>query len=108
MREALGWSHAPFVVPEEIYAHWDARESGAQAEASWNGALEGYRSAYPELADEFERRMRGELPDEFMKGADDFIAQCVANESMLPRVKRHSRRSLLRRHCLSCSVAVLT
>jgi transketolase len=80
-REALGWSHAPFVVPEEIYAHWDARESGAQAEASWNGALEGYRSAYPELAEEFERRMRGELPDEFMKGVDDFIAQCVANES---------------------------
>ena len=80
-REALGWSHAPFVVPEEIYAHWDARESGAQAEAVWNGALEGYRSAYPELADEFERRMRGELPDEFMKGVDDFIAQCVANES---------------------------
>lgn len=80
-REALGWSHAPFVVPEEIYAHWDARESGAQAEASWNGALEGYRSTYPELADEFERRMRGELPDEFMKGVDDFIAQCVANES---------------------------
>jgi transketolase len=80
-REALGWSHAPFVVPEEIYAHWDARESGAQTEAAWNCALEGYRSAYPELADEFERRMRGELPDEFMKGVDDFIAQCVANES---------------------------
>ena len=80
-REALGWSHAPFVVPDEIYAHWDARESGAQAEASWNGALEGYRNTYPELADEFERRMRGELPDEFMKGVDDFIAQCVANES---------------------------
>ncbi len=80
-REALGWSHAPFVVPDEIYAHWDARESGAQAEASWNGVLASYRSDYPELADEFERRMRGELPDEFMKGVDDFIAQCVANES---------------------------
>ena len=80
-REALGWSHEPFVVPDEIYAHWDARESGAQAEASWNGALDSYRSDYPELADEFERRMRGELPDEFMEGVDDFIAQCVANES---------------------------
>ena len=80
-RKALGWSHEPFVVPDEIYAHWDARESGAQAEASWNGALDSYRSDYPELADEFERRMRGELPDEFMKGVDDFIAQCVANES---------------------------
>ena len=80
-REALGWSYEPFVVPEEIYAHWDARESGADAEASWNGALESYRNDYPELADEFERRMRGELPDEFMKGVDDFIAQCVANES---------------------------
>ena len=80
-RESLGWSHEPFVVPDEIYAHWDARASGAQAEASWNGALDSYRSDYPELADEFERRMRGELPDEFMKGVDDFIAQCVANES---------------------------
>ena len=80
-REALGWRYEPFVVPEEIYAHWDARESGADAEASWNGALESYRNDYPELADEFERRMRGELPDEFMKGVDDFIAQCVANES---------------------------
>jgi len=80
-REALGWSHEPFVVPGEIYAHWDARESGAQAEAAWNSALDSYRSEFPELADEFERRMRGELPDEFMKGVDDFIAQCVANES---------------------------
>lgn len=80
-REALGWSHESFVVPEEVYAHWDAHDSGAQAEATWNAALEGYRSEYPELAAEFERRMRGELPDEFMKGVDDFIAQCVANES---------------------------
>lgn len=80
-REALGWSHEPFVVPEEVYAHWNAHDSGAQAEASWNAALEGYRTDYPELAAEFERRMRGDLPDEFMKGVDDFIAQCVANES---------------------------
>lgn len=80
-REALAWSHEPFVVPEEVYAHWNAHDSGAQAEASWNAALEGYRTDYPELAAEFERRMRGDLPDEFMKGVDDFIAECVANES---------------------------
>ena len=80
-REALGWTHEPFVVPDEIYAHWDARNSGAQAEASWNATLDAYRTEQPELAAEFERRMKGELPEAFMKGADEFIAQCVANES---------------------------
>ncbi len=80
-REALGWSHAPFMVPAEIYAHWDARGAGAQAESAWNTSMADYRDAHPALADEFERRMRGELPAEFMKGVDEFIAQCVANES---------------------------
>lgn len=80
-REALGWNHAPFVVPEEIYAHWDAREAGSQAELAWNASMSDYRDTHPALADEFERRMRGELPEEFTKGVDEFIAKCVANES---------------------------
>ena len=80
-REALGWGHDPFVVPEDVYAHWDARTSGAQAEAAWQSQFDAYKNDCPELADEFQRRMAGELPAEFLTGVDDFIAQCVANES---------------------------
>ena len=80
-REALGWPYEPFVIPEDVYAHWDARDTGVRAEAAWTAILEEYRGEHPELAGEFERRMRGELPAEFMRGVDDFIAQCVANES---------------------------
>ena len=80
-REALGWGHDPFVVPEDVYAHWDARTSGAEAEAAWQSLFDAYKRDCPELADEFQRRMAGELPAEFLTGVDDFIAQCVANES---------------------------
>ena len=80
-REALGWPYEPFVIPEDVYAHWDARDTGERAEAAWIAVLEEYRGEHPELAGEFERRMKGELPAEFMRGVDDFIAQCVANES---------------------------
>ena len=80
-REALGWGHDPFVVPDDVYAHWDARTSGAEAEAAWQSLFDAYKLDCPELAVEFQRRMAGELPAEFLTGVDDFIAQCVANES---------------------------
>ena len=80
-REALGWGHDPFVVPEDVYAHWDARTFGAEAEGAWQSLFDAYKRDCPELADEFQRRMAGELPAEFLTGVDDFIAQCVANES---------------------------
>ena len=80
-REALGWGHDPFVVPDDVYAHWDARTFGAEAEGAWQSLFDAYKRDCPELADEFQRRMAGELPAEFLSGVDDFIAQCVANES---------------------------
>ena len=64
-REALGWPHAPFVVPDEVYAAWDAKAAGAEAEADWTERFRAYRAAHPELAAEFERRMKGELPKDF-------------------------------------------
>jgi transketolase len=80
-REALGWSHDPFVVPDDVYAHWDARSAGAEAEAAWQSSFDAYKGDCAELAEEFVRRMAGELPAEFLSGVDDLIAQCVANES---------------------------
>jgi len=62
-RAALGWTYAPFEVPEDVAAAWNARERGAVVEAAWQQRFASYRGAFPELAAEFERRMRGELPD---------------------------------------------
>ena len=61
-RANLGWSAAPFEVPADIRAEWDARAAGTAAEAEWNERFATYRAAYPELAAEFERRMLGDLP----------------------------------------------
>ena len=64
-REALGWTAAPFEVPADIAAAWDARERGAAAERVWRQRFEAYRTEFPAEAAEFERRMAGELPSDF-------------------------------------------
>ena len=61
-RAALGWSYAPFVLPDEAYANWDASASGAEAESAWDQSFAAYGRAHPELAAEFTRRTAGELP----------------------------------------------
>lgn len=61
-RENIGWNAAPFEIPAEIYAAWDARPSGEKAESIWNQLFANYREQYPELAAEYTRRMQGELP----------------------------------------------
>ena len=61
-RDALGWLHAPFVVPDDAYAAWDASERGDAAEAAWDEAFAAYAAAHPSLAAEYTRRMAGELP----------------------------------------------
>ena len=65
-REALGWPHAAFEVPEAIYEAWDNRAKGANLEAAWQVGFDAYRAEFPELADEFLRRLRGELPANFV------------------------------------------
>lgn len=74
-RDQLGWQHGPFEVPEDIYAQWDAKKSGADAEQSWNSLLADYSTAHPELAAELKRRLAGELPADFPQKADEFIQQ---------------------------------
>ncbi len=77
VRNELNWPHAPFEVPEAVYAGWDAKEKGAATQASWQDKLAAYQSAHPELAAEFERRViKGELPEAFEATAQAFIQQC--------------------------------
>nr|WP_279388004.1 transketolase [Thiobaca trueperi] len=76
-RENLGWTHAPFVIPETIYQGWDAKERGAAAESDWNKRFAAYAKAYPAEAAEFKRRMAGELPADWSAQADDFIRSVI-------------------------------
>ena len=72
-RKQLNWAHGPFEVPADIYAEWDCRDKGAVAENDWNKRFAAYEADHPGLADEFKRRMAGELPDDFAAKASEFI-----------------------------------
>ncbi len=78
-REKLGWKHAAFEIPAEIYAEWDAKESGAAKEKAWDEKFVAYAAAYPELAAEFKRRVNGELPAQWQEKTDAIIADLQAN-----------------------------
>jgi transketolase len=77
-RKMLGWNYPAFEIPADIYAEWDASARGAQQEGVWNDQFAGYRAAYPDLAAEFERRMKGDLPADFAAKADAFIQSSQA------------------------------
>ncbi|MGE8354887.1 MAG: transketolase [Microvirgula sp.] len=82
-REFLGWPHAPFEIPADIYAGWSARDSGNAAEADWTARFNAYRAAFPALADEFERRIGGKLPADWAAFAADVVAQIAAKGETL-------------------------
>jgi transketolase len=85
-REALGWTHEPFVIPEAAYGAWDAKARGAQHEGDWQTRFAAYRARYPELAVEFERRMKGELPKGFAQTAvDAMVAAHTKAETVASR-----------------------
>ena len=77
-REALGWSHAPFEIPQDIYDAWDGSAKGAALEQNWDGLFSAYAKAHPDLAAEFKRRLAGELPADFVAKADAWVAACDA------------------------------
>jgi transketolase len=73
-RENIGWKYPPFVVPDEIYAGWNARDKGAKAETVWKEKFARYKAAHPDLAAEFERRViRNELPKDWSAKAKAFV-----------------------------------
>ncbi|MGD8107934.1 transketolase [Pantoea sp. FN0302] len=82
-RKQLGWEHAPFVIPQDIYAQWDAKEAGRVKEAAWQQKFDAYAQAYPELAAEFTRRMNNELPANWQEESQKFIEQLQANPAKI-------------------------
>jgi len=84
VRKFLKWDHAPFNVPADVYEGWDAKQAGGDAESAWADKFAAYKAAYPELADEFERRViNGDLPAEFEEKADAFIKECQAKSEKI-------------------------
>jgi transketolase len=74
-RAAIGWPHAAFDIPEPVRATWDARERGKRAERRWQRVYRAYEKAHPELAKEFLRRMKGELPAGFSSVVDSLLKE---------------------------------
>jgi len=77
-RKHLGWDHEAFVIPDEIRKGWDARQSGERRELEWRGRFDKYKAQFPDLASEYERRMRGELPNEWAAQAKAYLTQAGA------------------------------
>ncbi|EGR0542279.1 transketolase [Vibrio cholerae] len=78
-REFLGWEYAPFEIPADIYAAWDAKQAGASKEAAWDEKFAAYAKAYPAEAAEYQRRVAGELPANWEAATSDIIANLQAN-----------------------------
>ncbi|MBA2238011.1 MAG: transketolase, partial [Lysobacter sp.] len=77
-KEALGWPAEPaFLIPKEALSHFrEAVSRGADDEADWDTRMAAYRKAFPKLAKELERSLRGELPP----GWDEDIPEFPADE----------------------------
>ncbi len=74
-RKALGWNYPAFEIPDEIYTGWDAKSQGSSVETAWNKLFASYQETYPELASEYSRRMRGDLPESWQQETNRAIAE---------------------------------
>jgi transketolase len=79
VRKTIGWEHPPFEIPSEVYAAWDATKRGTKLESDWNANCSDYNKTHPEVAEEFHRRMSGDLPFDWEKSInivlDDVVTQ---------------------------------
>ena len=82
-RKALNWNYAPFEIPADVYAEWDAKGKGQAAEKAWDEKFAAYAKAHPELAAEFKRRMAGDLPANWEREANAFIEKLQANPASI-------------------------
>lgn len=82
-RGKLGWSHDPFVIPEPVRSAWDARETGAASQHEWDAKFAAYANAYPNEARELERRLAGDLPEEFTAQWKHILAEI---QTEMPKV----------------------
>ncbi|MBR1924656.1 MAG: transketolase [Ruminobacter sp.] len=82
-KEKLGWNYGPFEVPAEVYEAWDAKKAGADKEQKWLDLFAAYQTKYPELAAEFQRRMKHELPKNWAEKSEQYIQELQANPAKI-------------------------
>ena len=92
-REKLGWTYAPFEIPQEIYAGWDGRARGEQRQAAWNELFDAYAKQYPQQAAELRRRVAGELPAQWSAAIAGAIDKGAAADK--PVATRKSSEAVL-------------
>lgn len=78
-KKRLGWTHSPFVIPDEIYAAWNAREKGAERETAWQKLFQAYQSEFPDLSSEFERRLQKKLPKNWQSDCENLVQKLIDN-----------------------------
>ncbi|EGI4736215.1 transketolase [Escherichia coli] len=83
VRERLQWPYAPFEIPGEIYAEWDATEKGAQVQQEWDALFADYAKQWPELAAEFTRRMKGDLPAGWAENMQKYVHDLQSHPAAL-------------------------
>ncbi|MEF9254806.1 transketolase [Escherichia coli] len=83
VRERLQWPYAPFEIPSEIYAEWDATEKGAQVQQEWDALFADYAKQWPELAAEFTRRMKGDLPAGWAENMQKYVHDLQSHPAAL-------------------------
>ena len=92
-RKTLNWPYEPFVIPEELRTAWDQRRRGGAAESAWRELFGRYKTAHPELAREFDRRMRGELSQSWKDAAAQALAAMLKQTA--PQATRQSSQAVL-------------
>jgi transketolase len=92
-RTQLNWPHAPFDIPEQYYEAWDATLEGNEREDEWDNVFSEYAEKYPELADEFMRRISGDLPENFDEVANTYLAT-LNNKAEIIATRKASQNCL--------------
>jgi transketolase len=95
-REAIGWTYAPFEVPADVYAAWDAKAKGLALEEEWNALFKAYGERYPQEAGELLRRMKGELPGKLNDVINAYIASCIEKKETIATRKACRNSSAVR------------
>ncbi len=83
VRVTIGWTSAPFEIPADVYAAWDAKAAGAARQSKWDALFSAYSERFPQQAGELLRRMKGELPGNFDATVKNYIAACVEKKETI-------------------------
>ena len=75
-KKNIGWDYEPFEIPQNIYDYWDNTKIGLELESKWIGDFDLYRNKYPKEAQELQRRISSELPEEWLEKSNAYIKLC--------------------------------